>query len=162
PMQDSNIATNVRVLGAFRDESAPEALPKPARPLLAEDLRTVVIKGVDPSVVAQTVEAIHRPRIEASALPEIGGIVIRPEERAFPVRGGLAGRSGVTGRGIGAVPTRRTISDPTRRLQAMLTSSENLRQIEYEWSRFWFTDQPAHMTYDRIQGGLDGDTDNRK
>src|SRR5262249_46145400 len=82
PMQDSNIATNVRVLGAIGDESAPEALPKPARPLLAEDLRTVVIKGYDPSVVAQTVEAIHRPRIEASALPEIGGIVIRPEERA--------------------------------------------------------------------------------
>jgi len=46
-------------------------------------------------------------------------------------------------------------SDPTRRMRALLVSSEDLRQIEYEWSRFWFTDQPSHMTYDRIHGGIE-------
>ena len=30
-----------------------------------------------------------------------------------------------------------------------------LRQIEQEWKRIWFTDQPSHMTYDRIHGGLE-------
>ena len=45
-------------------------------------------------------------------------------------------------------------SDPTRRMEALLNTSEDLRQIEQEWSRFWFTDQPSHMTYDRIHGGL--------
>ncbi len=45
-------------------------------------------------------------------------------------------------------------SDPTRRINALLTVSENLRQIADEWQRFWFTDQPSHLTYDRIHGGL--------
>jgi hypothetical protein len=46
-------------------------------------------------------------------------------------------------------------SDPNRRVQQMLNTSEDLRQIEDEWSRFWFTDQPSHLTYDRITGGLE-------
>src|SRR5947209_20254448 len=46
-------------------------------------------------------------------------------------------------------------SDPTRRMEAFLNNSEDLRQIESEWSRFWFTDQPSHMTLDRIHGGLE-------
>ena len=46
-------------------------------------------------------------------------------------------------------------SDPTRRMQALLVKSESLRQIQDEWSRFWFTDQPSHMTYDRIHGGIE-------
>ena len=46
-------------------------------------------------------------------------------------------------------------SDPTRRMEAMLNQSEDLRQIEYEWSRFWFTDQPSHMSYDRLHGGIE-------
>lgn len=45
-------------------------------------------------------------------------------------------------------------SDPTKRINALLTVSENLRQIGDEWQRIWFTDQPSHMTYDRIHGGL--------
>ena len=46
-------------------------------------------------------------------------------------------------------------SDPTRRMEAFLNNSEDLRQIEYEWSRFWFTDQPSHMSYDRLHGGIE-------
>lgn len=45
-------------------------------------------------------------------------------------------------------------SDKTRRINALLTVSENYRQIADEWQRIWFTDQPSHMTYDRIHGGL--------
>jgi hypothetical protein len=46
-------------------------------------------------------------------------------------------------------------SDHQRRVEQLLNTSEDLRQIEYEWSRFWFTDQPSHMTNDRIHGGLE-------
>ncbi len=46
-------------------------------------------------------------------------------------------------------------SDPNRRMLQMLNTSEDLRQIEDEWSRFWFTDQPSHLTYDRISGTLE-------
>ena len=36
----------------------------------------------------------------------------------------------------------------------LLVQSEDLRQIAEEWKRIWFTDQPSHMTYDRIHGGI--------
>ena len=45
-------------------------------------------------------------------------------------------------------------SDPTRRIKELLNNSEDLRQIELEWERIWFTDQPSHMTYDRVHGGI--------
>jgi hypothetical protein len=45
-------------------------------------------------------------------------------------------------------------SDPNTRITQLLNNSEDLRQIEQEWMRIWFTDQPSHMTYDRIHGGL--------
>lgn len=46
-------------------------------------------------------------------------------------------------------------SDYTLRMETLLNQSEDLRQIQYEWARFWFTDQPSHMTYDRIHGGIE-------
>ena len=46
-------------------------------------------------------------------------------------------------------------SNPNRRMRELLNTSEDLRQIEYEWERIWFTDQPSHMTYDRIHGGIE-------
>ena len=45
-------------------------------------------------------------------------------------------------------------SDPNTRMEQMLNASEDLRQIEYEWRRFWFTDQPSHLTPVRVHGGL--------
>ena len=45
-------------------------------------------------------------------------------------------------------------SDPTRRTSELLNWSEDLRQIELEWERIWFVDQPSHMTYDRVHGGI--------
>jgi hypothetical protein len=45
-------------------------------------------------------------------------------------------------------------SDPNRRILELLNTSEDLRQIEYEWERIWFTDQPSHLTPERIHGGI--------
>jgi hypothetical protein len=45
-------------------------------------------------------------------------------------------------------------SDPNRRMHELLNTSEDLRQIEYEWERIWFTDQPSHMTPERVNGGI--------
>jgi hypothetical protein len=45
-------------------------------------------------------------------------------------------------------------SDPNRRISELLVDSENLRQIEYEWERIWFTDEPSHMTPERVHGGV--------
>jgi len=45
-------------------------------------------------------------------------------------------------------------SDPNRRMHELLNTSEDLRQIEYEWERIWFTDQPSHLTPERVHGGI--------
>jgi hypothetical protein len=45
-------------------------------------------------------------------------------------------------------------SDPNRRIVELLNQSEDLRQIENEWERIWFTDHPSHLTFERVDGGL--------
>ena len=45
-------------------------------------------------------------------------------------------------------------SDPNVRMEQLLNTSEDMRQIEYEWRRFWFTDQPSHMTPVHVHGGV--------
>jgi hypothetical protein len=45
-------------------------------------------------------------------------------------------------------------SDPNRRVRELLNQSEDLRQIEYEWERIWFTDMPSHLTPERVDGGI--------
>lgn len=45
-------------------------------------------------------------------------------------------------------------SDPNERMQQLLNVSEGLRQIKDEWARFWFTDQPSHLTPIRVHGGI--------
>ena len=45
-------------------------------------------------------------------------------------------------------------SDPNRRMVELMNNSEDLRQIDYEWERIWFTDQPSHMTPERVHGGI--------
>jgi hypothetical protein len=45
-------------------------------------------------------------------------------------------------------------SDPNTRMEILMNQSEDLRQIENEWRRFWMNDQPSHMTYDRAHGGI--------
>lgn len=45
-------------------------------------------------------------------------------------------------------------ANPNERTQQLMVWSENLRQIKGEWARFWFMDQPSHMTWDRTDGGI--------
>ena len=45
-------------------------------------------------------------------------------------------------------------SDPVVRMEQLMYASEDLRQIHGEWRRFWFTDQPSHMTPVRVHGGV--------
>jgi len=44
--------------------------------------------------------------------------------------------------------------DKNERLDVLLVQSENLRQINGEWRRFWLNDQPSHLTYYRVDGGV--------
>ncbi len=45
-------------------------------------------------------------------------------------------------------------SDPDLRMKELMNQSENLRQIQYEWERIWFTDMPSHLTPERVNGGI--------
>jgi hypothetical protein len=45
-------------------------------------------------------------------------------------------------------------SDPNRRMHELMNNSEDLRQIEYEWERIWFNDEPSHLTPERVHGGI--------
>ena len=44
--------------------------------------------------------------------------------------------------------------DPVRRTQQLIFSAEDLRNIVNEWERYWFLDQPDHMTPERVHGGV--------
>jgi hypothetical protein len=56
--------------------------------------------------------------------------------------------------GCAPVPLPRYAAFQPRRVSELLVDSENLRQIGDEWERFWFLDQPSHMTPFRTHGGL--------
>ena len=45
-------------------------------------------------------------------------------------------------------------SDPNVRGHQLLNQSEDLRQIQGEWERIWFVDQPSHLTPERVHGGI--------
>lgn len=44
--------------------------------------------------------------------------------------------------------------DPTRRMQQLLHTSENLRMVTDEWERAWLMDMPSHITPYRVHGGM--------
>ncbi len=56
--------------------------------------------------------------------------------------------------GCAPVPLPRYAAFQPRRVEELLVDSENMRQIGDEWERFWFLDQPSHMTPWRTHGGL--------
>jgi hypothetical protein len=43
---------------------------------------------------------------------------------------------------------------PERRAEQLINTSEGLRSLVQEWERFWFLDQPDHMTPWRVHGGV--------
>ncbi|MDR1485986.1 MAG: hypothetical protein LBT09_14355 [Planctomycetaceae bacterium] len=44
--------------------------------------------------------------------------------------------------------------DPETRIEELVNASEGLRLVPDEWRRFWFLDQPNHMTIYRVHGGI--------
>ena len=60
----------------------------------------------------------------------------------------------VLGEGCAPVPLPHYAAYPAKRVEELLVDSENLRQAGDEWERFWFLDQPSHMTPFRTHGGL--------
>ncbi|MCA9164492.1 MAG: hypothetical protein KDA55_11455 [Planctomycetales bacterium] len=44
--------------------------------------------------------------------------------------------------------------DPVRRTQQLIFTSENYRAMLNTWERFWFLDQPDHMSPERVHGGV--------
>jgi hypothetical protein len=44
--------------------------------------------------------------------------------------------------------------DPVRRTNQLIFSSEDLRAMLGTWERFWFLDQPDHMSPTRVHGGV--------
>jgi hypothetical protein len=45
-------------------------------------------------------------------------------------------------------------ANPARRAEQLIYTSENLRAMMQEWERFWFLDQPDHMSPYRTHGGV--------
>jgi hypothetical protein len=45
-------------------------------------------------------------------------------------------------------------ADKTERMDVLLKDSEDLRQLQGEWRRFWMNDQPSHMTPQRVHGAI--------
>ncbi|MFK7766990.1 MAG: hypothetical protein AB8B55_07190 [Mariniblastus sp.] len=45
-------------------------------------------------------------------------------------------------------------ADPAVRARQLIYTSEDLRALRDEWTRFWFLDQPDHMTPLRTHGGI--------
>ena len=45
-------------------------------------------------------------------------------------------------------------ADPLVRMDQMMNQSEDYRQMGEFWRRFWFNDQPSHLTPYRVHGGV--------
>ncbi len=56
--------------------------------------------------------------------------------------------------GCAPVPLPHYAAYPPKRVEQLLVDSENLRLAGDDWDRFWFLDQPSHLTPWRTHGGL--------
>ncbi len=54
----------------------------------------------------------------------------------------------------GCLPVNQYCSDPNVRMSQLLNQSEDLRQMQGEFRRFWLNDQPSHLTPERLHGGI--------
>jgi hypothetical protein len=58
------------------------------------------------------------------------------------------------GEGCAPVPLPHYAAYGPRRVEELLVDSENLRLAGDDWERFWFLDQPSHLTPFRTHGGI--------
>jgi hypothetical protein len=56
--------------------------------------------------------------------------------------------------GCAPVPLPHYAAFGPKRVEELLVDSENLRMAGDDWERFWFLDQPSHLTPFRTHGGL--------
>lgn len=56
--------------------------------------------------------------------------------------------------GCAPVPLPHYAAYQPKRVEELLVDSENLRLAGDDWERFWFLDQPSHLTPFRTHGGL--------
>jgi hypothetical protein len=47
--------------------------------------------------------------------------------------------------------------DANMQIDSLSSQSEDYRQMQEEWLHFWMVDQPSHMTYERVHGGIVSD-----
>lgn len=66
----------------------------------------------------------------------------------------LALASLAIGEGCAPVPLPHYAAYGPKRVEELLVDSENLRLGGDDWERFWFLDQPSHLTPFRTHGGL--------
>lgn len=45
-------------------------------------------------------------------------------------------------------------ADPAQRVRQLIWNSEDMRAMRAEWQRFWFQDQPSHLSPVRVHGGV--------
>ena len=67
---------------------------------------------------------------------------------------GLSAALAVSSEGCAPVPLPHYAAFPPKRAEELLVDSENMRNLGDEWERFWFLDQPSHMTPYRVHGGM--------
>ncbi len=60
----------------------------------------------------------------------------------------------LAGEGCAPVPLPHYAAFGPKRVEELLVDSENLRLAGDDWERFWFLDQPTHLTPFRTHGGL--------
>jgi hypothetical protein len=137
PSSSSLSLPSPRYLEHFPQYFPPDAVPPPMPPAST----TQSIPSVAPTAAPADVPAMVPPASEPeSAAPmgepmcpgEIVPVVPQMPQPAPPV----VGESGSSRRPF------RYSSDPNIRMQQLLDESEDLRQMNNEWRRFWFNDQP--------------------
>jgi hypothetical protein len=89
-----------------------------------------------------------------------GKTKVRAAQKSGSVPDVLAGDAvgACSGGAIGACPGVATgshsSSDPSTRMEQLLSKSEDLRKLKEEWRKWWESDQPGHLHYQRVHGGV--------
>ena len=109
-------------------------------------VREVTIVKVQPMPVGGPVGEQDRSLREGWELPRTEAVMGRKIILGLFAASALAPNSGCV--------FNQYSSNPDERMQQLLYQSEDLRQIKNEWRRFWFNDQPSHLTPERIHGGI--------
>ncbi len=54
----------------------------------------------------------------------------------------------------GGLSTNHDTSDPLKRMEQLIVVESYSGPMQQEWRIFWFNDQPSHLTYDTVHGGI--------